>query len=85
MANKQEIVEKKEIGKGINLAGRDFKESIIGLINSSGLPAMLIQYILNDVINAMNNVTGQAIEKENEDYQKALDESKNKKEKKEED
>lgn len=64
--------------KGINLAGRDFKNSVIGLINDSGLPPILIKYILNDLANETNGITEDMIQMEYKKFQENLEQEEKK-------
>ena len=66
-------MEEKKIGKGLDLACRDLKTDIVSLINGSGLPATLIGYVLNDLLNAVNHVASNAIAEQEEAYKKALE------------
>lgn len=64
--------------KGMNLASRDFKNSVIGLINDSGLPPILIKYILNDLVNETNVVTENMIQMEYKKFQEDLEQEEKK-------
>ncbi len=59
--------------KGINLASRDFKNNVIGLINDSSLPPILIKYILNDLVNETNIAMEDMIQMEYKKFQEDLE------------
>lgn len=69
--------------KGINLMINDFKIEIVDLINSYDLPMIIKRQVINEISLEINNVTENVIQKERQDYQKALEaqkeESKSKK------
>lgn len=64
--------------KGINLASRDFKNNVIGLINDSSLPPILIKYILNDLVNETNIATEDMIQMEYKKFQEDLEQEEKK-------
>lgn len=69
--------------KGIELASRDFKKEMVELINGSGLPPILVGYILRDVIGSVDGVSGKMLEEEERKYEEELKKEKGGKEKKE--
>lgn len=52
---------------GINLASKKFKDSIIEIINNSGLPLCLIGANLREILNSIDHLTNQAVQKEQEE------------------
>lgn len=64
--------------KGINLAGREFKNNVIGLINTSGLPPILIKYILNDLVKETNVAMEEMIQMEYKKFEEDLGEEEKK-------
>lgn len=67
--------------KGINLAIRDLKNDLAKCINENNLPPMIVGYVLNDLLVEVNNITNNAIQKEDFEYKKSLEEKENNKKK----
>lgn len=62
-------MEEKKIGKGLDLACRDLKVGMVDLINGSGLPPTLVNYVLGDLMNETGYLMQQAIEQEEKDFE----------------
>jgi len=50
--------------KPITVREKEFKEKLLELVNNSGLPLSLIEYILKDICGAVEQAHKQAEEKE---------------------
>ena len=64
--------------KGMELASRDFKNELAKLINDSGLPPTLVNYILKDVIFEVSGIADNMLKKEDRLYQEELEKEKKK-------
>lgn len=53
---------------GINYQTMKFKEEMTNLINSSGLPAINVLFVLDSIRAEVSNIVNQSIEKEKEEY-----------------
>lgn len=53
---------------GINYQTLKTKEDITNIINSSGLPAINVLFILDSIRAEVSNIVNQSIEKEKEEY-----------------
>lgn len=62
--------------KGINLKTIELKQKIISNINEANIPPVLISYVLQDVLGEVSNITNNAIQKEDLEYKKSLEEKK---------
>ena len=60
--------EQEKITKGIDLAARELKEGILYLINNSGLPPVLIKYVLNDLLTDTERLEADVISMQNKEY-----------------
>jgi hypothetical protein len=49
---------------GFNLKVKAFNEELVGLINRSDLPPIVVRYALSDALSAVNTLTEQEIENE---------------------
>lgn len=68
-------MEEKKIGKGLDLACRDLKVGMVDLINGSGLPPTLVNYVLGDLMNETRYLMQQAIEQEEKDFEEMTKET----------
>ena len=57
--------------KGIDLKVRELKNKIVDDINSEELPAVLVKYILMELLEDARNLENNMVQKEKEDYEKA--------------
>lgn len=53
---------------GINYQTLKTKEDITNIINSSGLPAINVLFVLDAIRAEVSNIVNQSIEKEKEEY-----------------
>lgn len=67
---------KQPLQKGINLACKELKESLVQKINDSKLPIVNIKYILSDLLTVASSVEAEQIKKEQEEYDKQKEEKK---------
>lgn len=67
------------MNKPANLIVEETKESIVKIINGSGLPPFLIEPIIKDLYNQVNILKQQELEKSKQDYENSLKQEKEKK------
>ena len=53
--------EEKTISKGIDLATKELQEGLMFVINSSGLPPVIIKFVLNDLLNQTKSMEKEAV------------------------
>ena len=61
-----------DVNKPITVAYEDFRQEMASLINSSGLPAFIIETVLKDYLSEVKLVTESQYKKDNAQYQNTL-------------
>ena len=67
-----------EVNKPITVVYEDFKQELANLINNSGLPAFIIEPILQNYLNETRVVMQKQYQSDKLEYEKSLIESKEK-------
>ena len=67
-------MEKTNIEKPLALKKEDLQNNLINLINNSGLPLFIVEYILKDLLQEIRTLNEQWVNPEKLRYQAALDE-----------
>lgn len=67
-------MEKTNIEKPLALKKEDLQNNLINLINNSGLPLFIVEYILKDLLQEIRTLNEQWVNSEKLRYQAALDE-----------
>lgn len=62
--------------KGINLTIKEMKENLVSVINGSNLPISVIEMVLRDISAEASMANNQAVEKERQEYNAGIEESK---------
>lgn len=57
------------IKKGINTATMEFKNSLVNLINNSGLPVCIVSMTLSETLNSVNLLLHEELSKEKLQYE----------------
>lgn len=70
-------MDENKIQKPISMVKQEFSEKIVDMINNSGLPIFLIEYILKDIMNGVHAASVRQLETDTRIYQEQLEKSKN--------
>ncbi len=70
-------MDENKIQKPISMVKQEFSEKIVDMINNSGLPIFLIEYVLKDIMNGVHAASVQQLETDTRIYQEQLEKSKN--------
>lgn len=65
-------MENKNITKPLTLIKEDFSKTLIQLTNESGLPLLIVEYILKDFLNEVHMINQQQTEADRQKYEKEL-------------
>lgn len=60
--------------KGVNLANKEFEESITNVINNSNLPICVVRLVLEKLLNEVSRLEDGAIAEEIDAFTKEVDE-----------
>lgn len=71
----KELNNKKDLIKPISLVRMEFIDNLVNLINSSQLPAFIIESILKDTYKDMSLIAQKQYEKDKADYYKKMQEN----------
>lgn len=70
----------KEIKKPLLVMREEFRNNLVNMINSYGLPIYVVEPILNETLNEVRSVLQIQYQKELQEYQKSLEDKDNDKE-----
>lgn len=62
-----------KIQKPISMVKQEFSEKIVDMINHSGLPIYLVEYILKDIMNGVHAASMQQLESDTRAYQEQIE------------
>lgn len=62
-----------KIQKPISMVKQEFSEKIVDMINHSGLPIYLVEYILKDIMNGVHAASIQQLESDTRVYQEQIE------------
>ena len=68
------------MNKPFSVAHADFKQELASLINRSGLPLFVVEYVLQDYLSEVKAVSKRQYQLEKAEYEKALAEAESAKE-----
>lgn len=63
----------KEIKKPLLVMREEFRNNLVNMINSYGLPIYVVEPILNEILNEVRSVLQIQYQKELQEYQKSLE------------
>lgn len=62
-----------DIQKPLTLAKEDLTRNVVASINSSGLPLLLVEYVLKDILNDVHRANMNQLREDSRNYSAQLD------------